>query len=94
MGAVSTDTGTEMNVIKAHGLLGHINKDSTRQTAKHLGWIIARGKLKPFVQCAKLKAKQKNVCKSSQSPKAIEPGGRVYFDLTKSYSIEEQWLVI
>ena len=72
-----------MNIIKAHGLLGHVNGDLTQQTAKHLGWIIACGKLKPFIHCARSKDKQKNFCKSSQSPKVIEPGERVYLDLSK-----------
>ena len=30
IGAVSTDTETKLNIIKGYGLLGHINKDSTR----------------------------------------------------------------
>ena len=28
--AVSTDTGTKLNIIKAHGLLGHVNEELTR----------------------------------------------------------------
>ena len=83
IGVVSTDYYTKMNITKAHGLLGHVNGDSTRQTAKHLGWIITHGNLKPYIHCAKSKARQKNIYKAYQSPKAAEPGRRVYFDLFK-----------
>ena len=81
--AASTEAGTRMNVQKAHGLLGHGDEESTRRTAKHLNWVITRGKLPPCVHCAKAKAKQKNVCKDSTSEKGREPGGRVYLDLSK-----------
>jgi len=34
LAGVSTDAGSKMNIQKAHRLLGHGNKESTRQTAK------------------------------------------------------------
>ena len=52
-----------MNILKAHELLGHGDEKSTHQMASELGWIITRGGLKPFMHCAKAKAKQKNVSK-------------------------------
>lgn len=55
--------GTEMNINRAHTLLGHKSEDSTRKTAKQLGWRITRGSLKPCESCAISKAKQKNVPK-------------------------------
>lgn len=64
-------------------MLGHGNEDVDRKIAKHLGWSIARGMLPPCVHCAKAKAKQKNVCKASKSPKAESPGERIYLDLSK-----------
>ena len=72
-----------MSIAKAHGLLGHVNKDSVRETARHLQWTIVRGKLKPCKHCAKSKAKQKNICKESKSQKAEVQCGRVYLDLSK-----------
>ena len=45
--------------------------------------MIAPGILKPCVYCARLKANQKNVSRSSQSLKAIKPDGRVYLYLSK-----------
>ena len=38
--------------------------------------------MKPCLHCARSKAKKKNVCKDSKSPKATEPGERVYLDLS------------
>ena len=81
--AVSTDVGVRMNIEKAHRLLGHGDEESTRHTAKQLGWVITRGNMKPCLACAKAKAKQKNISKQSTSPKATEPGGRVFLDLSK-----------
>lgn len=56
----NTDQGVSMNINKAHALLGHGDKESTRQSARELGWRITRGKMKPCVHCAKAKARQKN----------------------------------
>ena len=81
--AASTDVGVRLNIDKAHRLLGHGDEESTRHTAKQLGWIITRGNMKPCMACARAKAKQKNICKASTSPKATEPGGRVFLDLSK-----------
>ena len=82
--AASTEAGTSMNINKAHALLGHRDEDSTRNTAKHLGWRITRGTLDPCVHCAKAKAKQRRTVKSSESEnKATKPGGRVFLDLSK-----------
>ena len=73
-----------MGIEKAHRLLGHGDENSTRLTAKKLGWVITPGKLKPCEHCAKSKAKQKNVTKrSDSSTKAEKPGERVYLDLSK-----------
>ena len=71
----STDVGTRMDINKAHGLLGHGNKEVTRKLGQELGWIITRGKTKLCEHCARSKAKQKNVCKKSTAPKAEAPGG-------------------
>ena len=82
--ATSTETGVRMGIEKAHRLLGHGDENSTRLTAKKLGWVITPGKLKPCEHCAKAKAKQKNVTKRSDSAaKAEKPGERVYLDLSK-----------
>ena len=56
--ATSTETGVRMGIEKAHRLLGHGDENSTRLTAKKLGWVITPGKLKPCEHCAKAKAKE------------------------------------
>jgi hypothetical protein len=55
---------------KAHELLGHNNKNDTRQMAGHLGWTITRGPLGVCDSCASAKARQKNVPKISTGEKA------------------------
>jgi hypothetical protein len=52
-----------MSMDKAHRLLGHISEETTRKTAKHLGWEIEKGTLNPCVSCTIGKAKQKNTAK-------------------------------
>ena len=81
--AASTDFGVRLNINKAHRLLGHGDKESTRQTSKQPNWVITHGKMKPCLACAKTKANQKNLSKSSNTPKATELGGRVFLDLSK-----------
>ena len=51
---------------------------------KALGWVIAPGKMAPCEHCARVKAKQKNVVKSSVSEtKATKPGEQIYLYLSK-----------
>ena len=79
----STESGTKMNITKAHALLGHINEEDTRQIAKELKWTITRGKLRACEHCAIAKARQKNVVKLSTAEKSTTPGERVFLDGTK-----------
>jgi hypothetical protein len=44
---------------KAHAILGHLSKETTRRTAAALGMGITRGTLKTCKSCAIAKAKQK-----------------------------------
>ena len=80
--------------------MGHGCEADTRATAKKLNWVITRGSFGVCLHCAKAKAKQKNVCKASESPKATTPGGRLYLDLSKvtvptseggEYTISQKW---
>eukprot|EP00957_Ditylum_brightwellii_P199183 15183399-Ditylum_brightwellii.AAC.1 len=73
--------GLRLNVNKAHDLLGHSDEDKTRAPAKHLGWTITCGKMKPSKSCAVGKACQKNVSKTSQHVKAATPGERIFLDI-------------
>ena len=81
--AACTDVGTKMNIQKAHGLLGHGDKESTRRTAQELGWILTHGILKHCLYCSEAKAKHGNLCKQSTPPKANVPREIVYLDLSK-----------
>lgn len=79
----STEAGTAMNINKAHCLLGHVDEESTRATAKSLGWVITRGTLKPCLYCARSKAKKKVTVKESEKEKVTKPGKLVHLDLSK-----------
>eukprot|EP00957_Ditylum_brightwellii_P064709 4911182-Ditylum_brightwellii.AAC.1 len=72
----------KVNVNKAHALLGHSNEERTRMTAKHLGWIITRGKMKPCESCTVGKARQKNAKKQSNHEKADMPGNQTFTDIS------------
>jgi hypothetical protein len=48
-----------MNIKTAHDVLGYMDEENTRKTAKYLGIDITRGTLKPCKDCAAGKAKQK-----------------------------------
>lgn len=71
-----------MSIQKAHELLGHGDENTTRQSAKSLGWRITRGSLKPCVSCAVAKAKAKNTSKKSDSPKPTTPCELVHMDIS------------
>ena len=73
----------KMSIEKAHRLLGHLNEEETRRTAKALGWELTRGTLKPCDGCTKGKAKQRNVPKVSDHVKSTESNGRIFLDLSK-----------
>ena len=84
MSASSTETGVHIGIQKVHALLGQEDENSTRQSAKELGWVITLDKLQQCDHCAKAKAEQKNVAKcSTSSLNATKPGERVFLDLSK-----------
>eukprot|EP00957_Ditylum_brightwellii_P110127 8399272-Ditylum_brightwellii.AAC.1 len=72
----------KVNVDKARALLGHSDKERTRATAKHLGWIITQGKMKPCESCTVSKARQKNVKKQSDHEKSDRPGKQIFTDIS------------
>ena len=71
-----------MSVQMCHDLMGHSSEAANRKTAKHIGWVITRGKLKPCSSCAAGKAKQKNIVLNEDRIIADKPGGRVYLDIS------------
>ena len=79
-GGMVVQEGSKMNVEKAHDLLGHSNEDTTRTTAKHLGWALTKG-AKPCQSCAEAKAKKKIIPKKTEGKKASRPNERLFQDL-------------
>jgi hypothetical protein len=80
MAMSATDSGTRMNIMKAHDLLGHCSEDMTRSAAKLMGWVLS-GPWKPCESCATAKAKQKNVPKDSEHEKATKGENRIFLDI-------------
>jgi hypothetical protein len=76
------DSGTKMNITKAHELLGHCNEGMTQEATKNMGWILT-GPWKECASCAVGKAKQKNVPKESEHAPATkeEEENRVFLDI-------------
>ena len=56
---ISTGARMKLSINKVHWLLGHLNDNATRKTAKHLGWEITCGKMMPCEHCVETKAMQK-----------------------------------
>jgi hypothetical protein len=71
----------KMNIERAHAILGHAFKDTTRRTTAALNMLITRGTLKTCKSCAISKAKQKNLNQESEGTKASKFNGRVYHDI-------------
>ena len=80
---MSTKKGIKISITKAHGVFGHIHKDAVQQSAKHMNIKITCGKLALCKDCAKFKAKQKQISKESTSKKATDICKQVYLDLSK-----------
>ena len=70
----------KQSIKQAHGKVGHPSEELTRMIAKALEWTITRGSLGPCEACAVSKAKQKNVPKESNMPKATKADNRLYLD--------------
>jgi hypothetical protein len=71
----------KMNIRLAHSKLGHLGEDLTRRTAKHHGWKLTIGSMKPCVGCAEGKAKQKNVPKITDPEPLKEGENRIFLDI-------------
>jgi hypothetical protein len=80
--ALQAETHRKINIEKAHQLLGRMSNDTTRATAKALGWEILGGSMQPCESCAVGKAKQNNVPKKSENISAVKPGERIYLDIS------------
>ena len=65
----------KMNIERAHAILGHASKDTTRRTAAALNMLITRGTVKTCESCAISKAKQKNLNQESEGTKANKFNG-------------------
>ena len=79
-----------------HRVWNHAPQDTLKYTAEHYNWNLT-GKLEPCEDCAKSKARQKNVKKETEE-KCTVPGEMLYIDishtLAKSYGGNEYWVLV
>jgi hypothetical protein len=87
---------TEIELARAHVMLGHPNFEATQATARNLGWHVSPGNAKELVcqACNEVEAKQKAVPSESNAEKATEPNGRLYHDLSTVKAPVEAGVVI
>ena len=71
MAMAATESGTMMNIMKAHDLLGHCSEDMTHLATKPMGWVLSRS-WTPCESFAAAKAKQKNMPKETEHKKAAK----------------------
>ena len=85
------------NVNTLHEIFGHVREDATRLTAEYYG-IKLRGTLDPCEDCARAKARQRNLGHGNESKKNENPGERLGFDLssvkTESLGGSKYWLLV
>ena len=86
----------KFNAEYLHQMLGHTNKRTEVSTANYYNWEI-EGTTSVCEQCAKAKAKQKNLNKVTEE-RSKEVGERLFFDITPmkhpSYGGSRNWLLI
>ena len=89
--------GKSVNTMKYHDMLGHVSEAITRATARYYD-IKLEGKFEVCADCAKAKARQKNVPKGDDTVRASKNGERLFFDISsikaKSYGGAKFWLLV
>jgi len=90
------EEGKTVDVNYAHRVWNHVPEDSLKCTADHYGWRLS-GNLEPCEDCAKSRARQKNVKKETEE-EHHNPGELFYIDishtLAKSYGGNEYWVLV
>ena len=80
MAMTATESGTKINIMKAHDLLGHCSEDMTHSAIKLMDWVLS-GLWMPCESYAAAKAKQKNVPKESEHEKAVKGENCIFLDI-------------
>jgi hypothetical protein len=89
--------GQTINIMKYHDMLGHFSEAKTKKTAKYYD-IKLSGNFEVCSDCAKAKARQKNIPKGNDTVHAESKGERLSFDISgiksKSYGGAKFWLLV
>ena len=78
--AAAESSTTKMNIMNAHGLLGHCSEDMNHLATKAMGWVFF-GSWMLCESCAAAKAKQKNVPKKTKHRKAAKGENQIFLDI-------------
>jgi hypothetical protein len=80
----------KMTLIDAHGKLGHMSFQKTKQVANQLGWILT-GSSKVCKACAEGKAQQKNIIDKAKKGLDSVQNGRIHLDISsvKNHDYED-----
>ena len=91
------ERGKKMNIKLFHDTMGHVSEAGTKNTAKYYG-VNLLGDLGVCSDCARAKARQKNVPKGKDTVRATIKGRRLLFDIssikTTSYGGAKFWLLV
>ena len=89
--------GKPIDIMKFHDMLGHLSEATTKKTAEYYG-IKLSGTFEVCADCAKAKARQKNIPKGTDTVHATTIGERLYMDIssikTTSYGGAKFWLLV
>ena len=95
--APALSPGKGVDIMKFHDMLGHVSESMTRKTAEYYG-VKLIGNFDVCVDCAKAKARQKNVPKGNDTVHATSNGERLFMDIssikTISYGGAKFWLLV
>jgi hypothetical protein len=89
--------GTTLNIMKYHDTMAHVSEATTKATAKYYG-IKLVGNFEVCGDCARAKARQKNIPKINTGVTTTTKGERLLFDISSirstSYGGSKFWLLI
>jgi hypothetical protein len=95
--ASALSSGKGVDIMKFHDMLRHVSESTTKKTAEYYG-VKLIGNFEVCADCAKAKARQRNVPKGNNTVNAKHNGERLFMDLssikTTSYGGSKFWLLV
>jgi hypothetical protein len=95
--APALSPGKGIDIMKFHDMLGHVSESTTKKTAEYYG-VKLIGSFEVCSDCAKAKARQKNIPKGNDTVHATSNGERLFIDIssikTTSFGGAKFWLLV